>query len=803
MAIIRLGFTAEVTIGGFVPGQPVLAFGGDTLDSSDIIARSNDRWRIKGPDVLVTPLGGGPPFSLATEFMIFGTNLGTEPGVLPTQGTITEIAWYSGLIVDGPYAGGFFVDRLINAYEALAMDAAGFRTAFLGGTGVSFLLQGDDAFRGPSTLSPTILINNSLFRLGEGNDSITVGAFSTGQVYGEGGDDTLLVVRTGSTLAQPGFTLDGGLGDDLIRGGDARDFLIGGEGSDRLEGGNDDDILNGGLDRDRVLGEGGNDLLIAIDGEVEPGEVLDGGTGTDRLFLGHTPGVLFDITLLQITNIEVLESSGDLLLTRAQFALFQRIDFGGFSSITFADAGFTDLANRTLYTFSPLAQLTVRGSAGNDIINGRDAFDVGAPLPGLFAYGAGDIIEGLGGNDVLNGGGGNDTLRGGDGNDTLRGESGIDRLEGGAGNDLLDAGTNPTAPFSGQNDTLDGGAGNDTYVLRHFNYTIVEAPGGGTDTALAFVSITLPTEIENLTIGGTGAVNGWGNALNNTMRGNLAGNSLSGFGGNDFIYGFGGNDTLVGDEGNDQLFGGEDNDLLFGGVGNDILRGEAGDDTLNGNDNNDQLIGGAGADLLNGGDGVDLVSYQDAPDAVGVDLANGGFFGDALGDSFIGIERVIGSGFDDWISGSGLNDRLDGMAGADTLWGAAGADQIFGGEGNDLIIGDAGRDRLQGDAGDDVFFFAVGDTGATAATRDQIFDWNLGDRIGLQGYDGDLDAPGTQGLSFIGAEAFTKLGQVRATVSGTLTVIEINNNAANGNAADAQIEIRVAVTLAATDFLFA
>jgi hypothetical protein len=40
-------------------------------------------------------------------------------------------------------------------------------------------------------------------------------------------------------------------------------------------------------------------------------------------------------------------------------------------------------------------------------------------------------------------------------------------------------------------------------------------------------------------------------------------------------------------------------------------------------------------------------------------------------------------------------------------------------------------------------------------------------------------------------------------VTGSVTLIEINNSAANGNAADAQIEIRVAVTLAATDFLFA
>ena len=80
------------------------------------------------------------------------------------------------------------------------------------------------------------------------------------------------------------------------------------------------------------------------------------------------------------------------------------------------------------------------------------------------------------------------------------------------------------------------------------------------DTLTASVTTTLPTNVENLTLTGTTAINGTGNAGNNILQGNS---------GNNILSGLNGNDTLTGGVGNDTLWGGDGNDTLTGGVGND------------------------------------------------------------------------------------------------------------------------------------------------------------------------------------------------------------------------------------------
>jgi Ca2+-binding RTX toxin-like protein len=212
------------------------------------------------------------------------------------------------------------------------------------------------------------------------------------------------------------------------------------------------------------------------------------------------------------------------------------------------------------------------------VINGRDTADVAATIEGYSSYAAGDIVFGQDGSDVINGGSGNDTLFGGNGNDLLRGDGGIDALDGGAGADTLDSGGNPTPAFSFQNDVLNGGTGDDSYILRHFNATVVELPGGGVDTVTVYNAWTIPTEVENLVIGGTGNVNAFGNILANRMTGNAGANNMSGNGGADTITGGVGNDVLSGGGANDSLAGGADADALTGGAGADTLRGGAGAD---------------------------------------------------------------------------------------------------------------------------------------------------------------------------------------------------------------------------------
>jgi hypothetical protein len=60
-------------------------------------------------------------------------------------------------------------------------------------------------------------------------------------------------------------------------------------------------------------------------------------------------------------------------------------------------------------------------------------------------------------------------------------------------------------------------------------------------------------DFENLTLTGTGAINGTGNAFNNAIHGNDAVNKLDGGGGDDTITGHGGNDLIDVVNGNDTV----------------------------------------------------------------------------------------------------------------------------------------------------------------------------------------------------------------------------------------------------------
>ena len=109
-------------------------------------------------------------------------------------------------------------------------------------------------------------------------------------------------------------------------------------------------------------------------------------------------------------------------------------------------------------------------------------------------------------------------------------------------------------------DTLAGGAGDDTYYAE-LDDTIVEAPGGGTDTVVVTTDYTLGDELENLTLADFDAVRGTGNTANNVIIGSLADNRL---------FGLGGADALIDDAGDDFLDGGEGADTMSAGAGNDV-----------------------------------------------------------------------------------------------------------------------------------------------------------------------------------------------------------------------------------------
>ncbi len=113
--------------------------------------------------------------------------------------------------------------------------------------------------------------------------------------------------------------------------------------------------------------------------------------------------------------------------------------------------------------------------------------------------------------------------------------------------------------------------------------------------------------------------------------------------------------------------------MIYGGVGNDHLSGDAG---------GDNLWGGAGADAHYGGNdaGVDYARYDDANwGNLVIRLDNAALnTGVAAGDTYSGIERLVGGAGNDTVVGNASNNYLFG-SGGDNLWGGAGADAHYGG----------------------------------------------------------------------------------------------------------------------------
>jgi hypothetical protein len=92
---------------------------------------------------------------------------------------------------------------------------------------------------------------------------------------------------------------------------------------------------------------------------------------------------------------------------------------------------------------------------------------------------------------------------------------------------------------------MTGLAGNDTYTVNNAGDLVIEALNQGTDTVQASIAYTLPNNVENLLLTGTGNLNGTGNGLNNQITGNSGNNTLNGAAGIDTLTGGVGTDIFI------------------------------------------------------------------------------------------------------------------------------------------------------------------------------------------------------------------------------------------------------------------
>ena len=351
---------------------------------------------------------------------------------------------------------------------------------------------------------------------------------------------------------------------------------------DKIQGKGGNDTISGNGGDDEIYGDDAGLGLFVNDGR----DTLHGNAGDDILHGGGDNDTLFG----DADSDTLFGDLGD-----------DRLDGGTGADVMKGGAG-NDVY--VVDNVSDVVDDVVAG--GTDRVESSISYDLNDAnhVENLTLTGGGNIGGTGDGNDnVITGNGGLNTLSGGGGNDTLNGGGGADRLDGGSGSDIMR-----------------GEAGNDTFVINSSSGADTTIDGGDdTDTVESSISFSLnsTTNVENLTLVGSSAIDGTGNGLANTITGNGAANVLNGGDGADTIRGDYGNDTLNGGNGADNLQGGFNNDILNGDAGTDVLNGGGDRDRYNGGANNDVLVYdaidlgiGATAGQYDGGSGQDTLQLR-------------------------------------------------------------------------------------------------------------------------------------------------------------------------------------------------
>ncbi|MBS3026116.1 MAG: DUF4347 domain-containing protein [Dolichospermum sp. DET50] len=495
--------------------------------------------------------------------------------------------------------GGLFFEKQLNISVTDLNDNESFTTT----------AQQDiiDADYGDDTITSTWgnLQQNDTIKGGNGTDTLII---SGGTV------NDLISIDTSNTTNQldiPGttvfgferFDLSGFTGTISFNGTTGNDWVKGGTGNDDLTGGNGNDYLNGGTGIDFLIGGKGNDTFVVDDiGDIIAEGLNDGIDTVESSITWTLKNHLENLTLTGTTAINGTGNNLNNIIT-------------GNTGNNTLDGG---LGNDTL--IGGLGNDTLIGGVGNDSYYVDSTANIITELVGqgidsvysTITYTLTTYTENLTlqGTTAINGTGNNL-------NNIITGNAADNVLTGGTGAD-----------------TLIGGAGNDSYYVDNTADSITENANEGTDIVFSSVTYTLTTNIENLTLQGTTAINGTGNNLNNIITGNTGNNVLTGGLGNDTLIGGAGNDSYYVDntadsitenlnEGTDIVFssvtytlttnlenltlqgttaingiGNDLNNSITGNTGNNVLTGGLGNDTLTGNAGSDTLIGGLGNDSL-------------------------------------------------------------------------------------------------------------------------------------------------------------------------------------------------------------
>jgi Ca2+-binding RTX toxin-like protein len=542
--------------------------------------------------------------------------------------------------------------------------------------------------------------------------------------------------------------LDGGDGNDTIRGGNydvtginGKDTLIGGAGNDDVSG----------LGKDLIIGGSGNDYLQSAHDTVYR---FSKGDGVDIVHNFDLGTIQFsDVKSTDVIAVNILDDNRLLIsyglndtitVDGAFFDTTTRIRSYSFSDgITLTDTQF--LASHVgPIQLSNLNNTILANIANTDVFGGINISAGGGDDTILTAFGN-NQINGEAGNDTLSGGSGNDTLIGGIGNDSLSGGTGNNMVIGGAGNDSLSGGGVSTY-------ILSKGDGND--FITDLNITNIT----NSLSVLKFTDVKFD-EITATRIDATGQPAG--NLLSIKINYGLLDNIMIDYALNNLVlqsnipisgigrYEF--SDGVILDSASlaristaTRLFGTTNADVLNAtstGFVTDYITGNNGNDQINTYDGIDFLMGGKGNDTLNGGgssdtyiftkgDGIDTINeiFTNssevsingvlASEVTGLKVANDLQVNYGLTDQIIIKDFFVASNYQTFTSKvAGIDFDLlshtviNGTNGNDVLTGYSGYtyqsvyhnvnNQIYGLDGDDTISGKLGDDQLFGGLGND------------------------------------------------------------------------------------------------------
>lgn len=572
-------------------------------------------------------------------------------------------------------------------------------------------------------------------------------------------------------------TIDGGEGNDVLKGKHEDDTISGGFGHDYIDGINGDDKLFGNEGNDEIIGDIGNDIINGGKGY----DYLDGGFGDDTYVYNLGDGVDFineqwsskdvlkfgrGITKEMISfkrnedDLEIVLNEDDQIVIKSCFGLYARgvsiekIVFDNGIEMSEEDICLEvlkcDDKDNTVNGIED-EENTIYGLGGRDILIGEDYKD------NLYGGSGNDELHGGFGSDYIDGGTGNDKLFAGGGNDVLIGGKGNDYIEDYNGNDTyifnLGDGSDVIKDGLGSSDMIIFGEGieKENLILRK-NDTNLDISFNNTDDKLKIINQfheyskyyqieklkffngdeILLNDINVVDIEKINEIEGEKN-INDIIKGTSNNDKIRTFSGDDVINSGSGNDIIEAGSGNDNIYGQNGNDKIYGSDGEDIIDGGRGDDLLYGGHQSDTYIfgKGCGTDTIYDFSNNNVIKMKDDVVRENINM----YFN--KGDLYIELDKNNGTdklivdrflmNYEDWnLSGIQFSDGEVWSSSeiVDSIFSGSDNDdcinnyidddvEIHGANGNDKITGDIGNDKIYGDSGYDILDGSSG--------NDQIF----------------------------------------------------------------------------------